>query len=97
MNFQKAQKTAEKWIQSNPQELEPTEVESVLKGLEFKLLGKNSDHTTFRWQHKKISCDYFLHGIIKISVNHKKSAKSAVLIGSVKPLLKALKIYFEKE
>ena len=101
MNKSKATAIAEKWAfqKPMPKELLPKEVQDVLEALGFELKGKNSDHTTFRWYHKRLFFDeiYFRFGIISISVGHAKGKKIVVRIGSIKNLIRALKIYLKYE
>jgi hypothetical protein len=101
LNKSKAISIARKWAfqKPMPKELNPKKVWEVMAALEFELKGKNSDHTTFRWYHERLlsNKDYFMFGIISISVGHAKGKKIVVRIGSIKNLIRALKIYLEYE
>jgi len=100
MNFKKAEEFARKWIaqKPRPKELSPQTVEDVLSALCFKLLGKNNDHTTFRWYHECLNnTEEFPAGIIKVSIGHSEGSKKVVRIGSVKVIISALEYYMEKE
>lgn len=101
MNKSKAISIARKWAFQKPipKELNPKKVWEVMEALEFELKGKNSDHTTFRWYHELLlsNKDYFMFGIISISVGHAKGKKIVVRIGSIKNLIRSLKIYLEYE
>ncbi|MHB9014014.1 MAG: hypothetical protein ACYC49_17520 [Ignavibacteriaceae bacterium] len=101
MTNDKAVETAKKWLKQRPmpQELTPTDVWDVLSGLGFESKGKNSDHTTFRWQHVHLLKDeqYFKFGILSVSVGHAQGQKKVVRVDSIKKLIRALNIYFENE
>lgn len=98
MNLKKAKEIARKWVEQKPapKELNPKEVEGVLSALGFKPLGKNHDHTSFKWEHPRLeNTEKFSSGILSISIGHSKGAKAVVRIGSVKALIQALEYFPE--
>lgn len=101
MNFKKAIDQASKWVEQkpSPKELDPVLVKNVLEGLGFTPLGKVSDHTTFRYYHDSLKQDenYFVTGILKVSLGHAEGSKTVIRQGSVNILLKALKIFIEEQ
>jgi len=101
MNFKKALDQANIWIEQkpSPKELDPVLVFNVLESLDFIPKGKVSDHTKYRYYHECLKKDetYFLTGIVKLSLGHKKGGKTVMRQGSVNMLLKALKIFIEEQ
>jgi hypothetical protein len=74
--------------------LEVKEVVDVLTALGFKLKRKIEQDTGYIFEHSCLKTDsYFAFGYMYIFVNHSKNKKSAILIGSVKTILKALSLH----
>lgn len=101
MNKNNAIEKAQKILaqKPSPKELDPAEVDAILVSLGCDSKGKNSDHTTYRYYHSALENEqsYFLYGILKVSIGHKKGAKSVIRIGSVKLIIKALELILDSE
>jgi hypothetical protein len=100
LNKKAAREKIKDWLEfPKPSELDPVEVWAVLEAIGFKFLGKNSNHTTYRWNHISLqrNSTQFKYGNIGISVGHSKSKKTVIRIDSVKKLLTALQLFIEWE
>jgi hypothetical protein len=101
MNYSNAVDLINRWLnqKSFPKELEPFVVWDVLASLDFRLKGKNSSHTTYRYYHECLlkNESYFKYGIISISVGHSKGSKTVIRIDSVRKLMLAFSLYMEWE
>lgn len=100
MNEKKEINKAGEWLSQvpSPRELSNTDIHNVLEGLGFESLGKISADTATRWRHACLNqSPYFGMGTMKISVGHKKGAKTMVRRGTVNDLLRALELYFGDE
>lgn len=95
MNKSKAIGIARNWLEQNPKTLESDEVFEVLDKLEF-IFKKKIKHTTYLYEHPCLAGNpYFQFNTLKISLHHGKNDKNVILIGSVKVIIRALKLHPE--
>lgn len=97
MNVKKAEEIADNWLSAKPKNLDPKEVFDVLESLGFIFKRKVNQDTTFIYEHPYLKSEYFPFGALRISIHHGKGQKDTILIGSVRPILEALKIFKKKK
>lgn len=94
MNKSKAEEIANNWLSQKPKTLEPNEVFSVLEALGFIMKREVKRDTTYIYTHSCLEKDsYFQFCSLYISINHGKGKKPSIVIGSVKPILKAISLH----